>query len=125
MRDGGRSPSSISTTRRVRSEHTSPILPGPVVLKIRPSRLAELEQHLALYFTGFARAASEIAQEQVRVTPQRKHELDLMLQLVDEGEAIVSKSHRSLDEFGRLLHEGWQIKRSLTQKITNSSIDEI
>ncbi len=89
-----------------------------------PSRLAELEQHLALYFTGFARTASEIAQEQVRMTPQRKQELEHMLQLADEAEAIVA-SARSLDEFGRLLHEGWQIKRSLTQRITNASIDAI
>src|SRR3984957_1584440 len=44
-----------------------------------PSRLAELEQHLALFFTGFSRTASEIAQEQVRMTSQRKHELDTML----------------------------------------------
>ena len=89
------------------------------------SRLVELEQHLALYFTGFARTASEIAQEQVRLTPQRKQELDTMLQLVDEAEAIVSSPGRSLEEFGSLLHEGWQIKRSLTQRITNASIDEI
>jgi D-glycero-alpha-D-manno-heptose-7-phosphate kinase len=89
------------------------------------SRLAELEQHLALYFTGFARTASEIAQEQVRMTPQRNKELDAMLQLVDEAEAIIANSRSSLDEFGRLLHEGWQIKRSLTHKITNADIDEI
>jgi len=89
-----------------------------------PSRLAELEQHLALYFTGFARTASEIAQEQVRMTLQRKQELEHMLQLVDEAEAIVAGA-RSLDEFGRLLHESWQIKRSLTQRITNASIDAI
>jgi D-glycero-alpha-D-manno-heptose-7-phosphate kinase len=30
-----------------------------------------------------------------------------------------------LEEFGRLLHDGWQIKRTLTQKISNASIDEI
>ena len=48
-----------------------------------------------------------------------------MLQLVDEAEAIVTSPGRSLDEFGRLLHDGWQIKRSLTQKITNANIDEI
>jgi D-glycero-alpha-D-manno-heptose-7-phosphate kinase len=30
-----------------------------------------------------------------------------------------------LDEFGRLLHESWKIKRTLTQKISNASIDEI
>jgi D-glycero-alpha-D-manno-heptose-7-phosphate kinase len=89
------------------------------------SRLADLEQHLALYFTGFARTASEIAQEQVKVTSQRKNELDTMLQFVDEAEAIVRSSNRSLDEFGRLLHEGWKIKRTLTSKITNASIDEI
>ena len=89
------------------------------------SRVAELEQHLALYFTGFARTASEIAQEQVRLTPQRKQELDTMLQLVNEAEAIVASPSRSLDEFGRLLHDGWQIKRSLTQKISNANIDEI
>jgi D-glycero-alpha-D-manno-heptose-7-phosphate kinase len=89
------------------------------------SRLAELEQHLALYFTGFARTASEIAQEQLKVTPQRQKELDTMLQLVDEAEAIVASPGCSVDEFGRLLHESWQIKRTLTQKITNASIDEI
>jgi D-glycero-alpha-D-manno-heptose-7-phosphate kinase len=89
------------------------------------SRVAELEQHLALYFTGFARTASEIAQEQVRLTPQRKQELGTMLQLVTEAEAIVASPSRSLDEFGRLLHDGWQIKRSLTQKISNANIDEI
>jgi D-glycero-alpha-D-manno-heptose-7-phosphate kinase len=90
-----------------------------------PSRLAELEQHLALYFTGFARTASEIAQEQVKVTPQRKQELATMFQLVDEAESIVTNGGRCLDEFGRLLHDGWQIKRSLTQKISNDDIDEI
>jgi D-glycero-alpha-D-manno-heptose-7-phosphate kinase len=90
-----------------------------------PSRLASLEQHLALYFTGFSRTASEIAKEQLKETPNRRKELKEMLQMVDEAEAIVTNPNRSLDEFGRLLHEGWQIKRSLTQRISNSSIDEI
>jgi len=48
-----------------------------------------------------------------------------MMQMVDEAEGIVTNSDRSLREFGKLLHEGWQIKRSLTQRISNSSIDEI
>jgi D-glycero-alpha-D-manno-heptose-7-phosphate kinase len=89
------------------------------------SRLAELEQHLALYFTGFSRIASEIAQEQLRVTPHKKKELDTLLQLVDEAEAIITSPTRPLEEFGRLLHEGWQLKRTLTQKISNADIDEI
>jgi D-glycero-alpha-D-manno-heptose-7-phosphate kinase len=90
-----------------------------------PNRLAELEQHLALYFTGFSRTASEFAQEQLRMTPHKKHELDAMLQLVNEAEAIIGSSSRPLIEFGQLLHESWQIKRTLTGKISNASIDEI
>jgi D-glycero-alpha-D-manno-heptose-7-phosphate kinase len=90
-----------------------------------PERLAELEQHLALYFTGFSRTASEIAQEQLRLTPHKTQELTSMMELVDEGEAIVADSRRPLTEFGQLLHEAWQIKRSLTQKISNAAIDEI
>ncbi len=89
------------------------------------NRLAELEQHLALYFTGFSRFASEIAQEQLKTTPHKKQELDTMLLFVTEAEAIIANPSRSLDEFGRLLHQSWQIKRTLTQKISNASIDEI
>jgi len=89
------------------------------------SRLKNLEQHLALYFTGFSRTASEIAQDQLRLTPHKKNELKAMLQLVDEAEEIISNPNRPLDEFGKLLHESWKIKRTLTPKITTSDIDEI
>ncbi len=90
-----------------------------------PGRLAELEQNLALYFTGFSRTASEIATEQLKMTPHKTRELNMMLNLVDEAESIITTPGRSLDDFGRLLHESWQIKRTLTQKITTASIDEI
>jgi D-glycero-alpha-D-manno-heptose-7-phosphate kinase len=90
-----------------------------------PNRLAELESHLALYFTGFVRNAPEVAKDQIQMTPHKKKELDLMMQMVNEGEAILSNPDRSLDEFGWLLHEGWKLKRSLTHKISNASIDEI
>jgi D-glycero-alpha-D-manno-heptose-7-phosphate kinase len=89
------------------------------------NRLADLEQHLALYFTGFSRTASEVATEQVKMTPNKTKELRTMLQMVDEAESIVADPHRALDDFGRLLHEGWQLKRSLTSKITTPEIDEI
>jgi D-glycero-alpha-D-manno-heptose-7-phosphate kinase len=88
-------------------------------------RITELEQNLALYFTGFSRIASEIAQEQLRMTPHKEKELNAMLQLVGEAEDIVVNTNRPLDDFGRLMHESWQIKRTLTQKISNSNIDEI
>jgi len=92
---------------------------------ISRDRLAALQQHCALYFTGFSRIASEIAKEQIRMTPHRKHELEVMFQMVNEAEAIVTNPNRSLDEFGHLLHECWQVKRKLTGNITNTNLDEI
>ena len=89
------------------------------------TRLAALQQHCALFFTGFSRTASEIAKEQIKMTPHRKRELDLMRQMVDEAEAIVANQNRPIEEFGSLLNESWQLKRTLTQNISNSSLDEI
>jgi D-glycero-alpha-D-manno-heptose-7-phosphate kinase len=90
-----------------------------------PDRLAQLQQHMALYFTGFSRIASEIAKEQIRTTPDRQNELRTMQQMVDEAEAIISDSKRPIEAFGKMLHESWNLKRSLTKNISNANIDEI
>ena len=59
------------------------------------------------------------------MTPHKQKELAAMYELVSEAENIVINGNRSLSEFGHLLHEGWQIKRLLTQKISNADIDGI
>ena len=47
-----------------------------------------------------------------------------MHQMVDEAENILNEK-KGLLEFGKLLHESWQLKRSLSDKISTSQIDEI
>ena len=88
-------------------------------------RLAELQNHMALFFTGFARTASEIAKEQIKETPKRETELRTMFQMVGEAVDIVSNDRRPIREFGSLLHESWTLKKSLTNKISTPLIDEI
>jgi len=90
-----------------------------------PERLSQLQQHCVLFFTGFSRTASEIAKEQIRLTPHRKRELETMYQMVGEAESIVTSPNRSIEDFGRLMHESWQVKRTLTGNISNSDLDEI
>lgn len=98
-------------------------------IQIRPitlthHRLELLQEHLMLFFTGFSRTASEIAGEQIKKTPQKKEELSAMYQMVDEAINILSGNH-DISEFGKLLHETWQLKRSLTDKISTPQIDDI
>src|SRR6266446_2158801 len=99
-------------------------------IEVRPvlaprSRLTEIENHLVLFFTGFARTASEVAKAQVQETPKRTTELTTMVQMVDEAEDIITSAHRPIRELGTLLHESWKLKRTLTNKITSPKIDEI
>jgi D-glycero-alpha-D-manno-heptose-7-phosphate kinase len=84
-----------------------------------------LQNHMMLFFTGFSRTASEIAQEQIKKTPEKKPELKQMVSLVDEAIDILHGSDSQITDFGRLLHKTWMIKRKLTDKITTDHIDSI
>ena len=48
-----------------------------------------------------------------------------MQQMVDEAIGILNGSSNAIDDFGRLLHESWIRKRSLSDKISTPFIDEI
>ncbi len=94
----------------------------PVIIK--PQRLELLQNHLMLFFTGFSRTASEIAEEQIKQTPNKRRELTEMCHMVDEAVNILN-GNDDLKDFGKLLHEGWQLKRSLTDKISTPYIDYV
>lgn len=94
----------------------------PVELPV--SRLEELQAQLMLVFTGQVRTASEIAEEQVKAIGSRATELTAMHRSVDTAVDIL-RGGSDLTDFGRLLDETWQTKRSLTPRISTSEIDEI
>lgn len=93
-------------------------------LVVRPERLEELQSHLLLVYTGLSRHASEIAAEQVSSIPDKGSELRAMRALVDEAQAVLC-SRQPLLEFGRLLHESWELKRTLSSKIAPAFVGEI
>ena len=95
---------------------------SPVIL--RKERLVALQSYCLLIFTGFVRTASEIAEEQVREIPARKSELTRMHEMVGEAVGLLQGSG-DLVEFGRLLHEGWQLKRRLSSRIATRETDAI
>ncbi|MFH0753402.1 MAG: kinase [Candidatus Omnitrophota bacterium] len=85
--------------------------------------LGVFHEHMMLFFTGFSRTASEIAVHQLNNMPRRKKELTAMHGLV--AEAIQCLNDCDWDKFGKLLHASWQLKRSLSDKITTEHIDGI
>lgn len=89
---------------------------------IAKERIDLLQDHMLLFFTGFARNSSDIAGEQIKKTPEKKSELSVMKEIVDEAIEIF-RSNADIKNFGRLLHESWKLKRSLTNLISTSTID--
>jgi len=90
-----------------------------------PDRIADLEQHLMLFFTGFSRTASDVAKEQIKLIPSKTSNLNQMMNLVTEATALLQDKTDRLDDFGRLLHEQWLVKKQMSSQITNSDIDTI
>lgn len=94
---------------------------SPVILK--KDRLHELQSHLMLFFTGFSRISSEIAKSQLENIENREVELTRMGEMVDEAIQILQNTNSPINEFGKLLHQGWQYKRSLSDKVSTPEID--
>lgn len=102
----------------ISGEHNIQVRP----ITVSPQKLGLLQDHLMLFYTGFSRTASDIAAEQIQETTHKKRELKEMYQMVDEATNILNRDDELL-QFGKLLHEGWQLKRSLTNKISTPYID--
>ena len=94
-------------------------------ITIPQNRQKNLEDSLVLFFTGISRTASEVAKTQIKETPKKIKELGQMKEMVEQAIEILHDTGTSLDEFGKLLNESWKIKRSITEKISNSKIDLI
>ena len=95
----------------------------PVIASER--RIAMFQDHLLLFFTGFSRFAHEIAKSKVANFPMRTRELHRMRGMVNEALEILQNETQDLLAFGELLHETWQLKKSLSDKISSPEINEI
>ena len=93
---------------------------SPVVFST--DRQKELNNRLMLFFTGFSRFSSDIAQSQIKATRDKTAELMEMKALVDDVQRLLV-SGSDLNEFGRLLDYTWKLKRSITSDISNNDID--
>lgn len=94
----------------------------PVV--INKKRLDLLNKNLMLLFTGFSRNATDIAKYQVGNIDKNKILINKMQTYIDDAIDILGHG-RDIRQFGEILHESWNNKKLLTEKITSNEIDDI
>lgn len=88
-----------------------------------PERKQELNNNLMLFFLGRKRFASDIAAEVISNFRRKKSELRQIHAHVSEALRILGNDG-DMDDFGRLLDETWELKRSLGKSVTSAAIDD-
>jgi D-glycero-alpha-D-manno-heptose-7-phosphate kinase len=96
-------------------------------VSLEPIRLAngcliKLFDHLQLFWTGLVRDASSVLTEQKSNTAGKMDLLLTMRMQANELRLILQQDFEPM-RFARVLDAGWQMKRQLASKISNSQID--
>lgn len=96
---------------------------SPVI--ISEQRKRQLNDNLLLVFSGLSRFSSDVAKSKIANFSSRTSQLKKLGEMVNEGIAILRDEKRSLSEFGELMHESWEFKRQLSDKVSTDSIDKL
>jgi D-glycero-alpha-D-manno-heptose-7-phosphate kinase len=90
-------------------------------VEIPASTRETLNAHLLLFFTGRERTASKVANAIINNLDDRKDYIQRMQAMVGDGIALLKKG--DIENFGKLLHEGWTLKKALSDQVSTSFID--
>jgi D-glycero-alpha-D-manno-heptose-7-phosphate kinase len=92
---------------------------------ISPERKNELNSNLMMFFTGFTRFSSDVQKANKLGKQEKRIQLRQMYDLVNEAEKILVDKEKNLDEFGKLLHTTWNLKRKTGNSVSTDSIDSL
>jgi D-glycero-alpha-D-manno-heptose-7-phosphate kinase len=89
-----------------------------------PATLQEIERRAIVLYTAKNRDANEILKKQSEGSQQKDKNRTLreMRDMASEMRAVV-QGRGNVDEFARLLHIGWELKRSLGFGISDTQVD--
>ena len=90
-----------------------------------PMAKAQLDRNLLMIYTGGTRSANAILAQQNKAMSDA-HKRDTIRQMVALAYDLKSVLEQNdIDDFGRILHEGWMLKQTLSGGISNSGIAEL
>jgi len=92
-------------------------------INVNESLNKELSENLVMFYTGMTRRASDIEKGKIQRLDCNLAVLDRMHDCVGEAREILSVG-KNLNDIGRLLHETWRLKRSLSGDVSNQYIDQ-
>lgn len=94
----------------------------PIIME--PKSYKKLERNILMFYVGGTHSASEILREQSKnISDDEKANAQIkMCYIARELKKQLQENH--VDAIGELLHENWELKKSLVREISNSKIDD-
>lgn len=95
------------------------------VKKIKHKNSKKLLSNLNLFYFYKLRESSKVEKSKFSNIDQKQHILNDLYSLVDEGLNVLKSSNNFLKEFGDLLDINWDLKKKLSNKVSNDHLDNV
>ena len=92
-------------------------------LNMTSKNLKLFSDSISVYWTGLIRPSESVLKEQDERNKSNKDILTTMKNQALELSKILTTPELSIKNVGDLLHEGWELKKSLASRVSNQSID--
>ena len=92
-------------------------------IKITQKNIKNFEESLLLVYTGLLRSSNDIAKTFYSKMNKKNKFLDSINSLTNDALKIFNNGN--IDDIGKLLNETWQMKKKLSNKISNDKINNL
>ncbi|EQB66422.1 MAG: kinase [Thermoplasmataceae archaeon] len=83
--------------------------------------IRNFERSLLLLYTGIQRSSTDIHKVQMQRVEKTSVNYEKMVQMADEAFACLNNGN--YESIGRMIHENWILKKSLSEGVSNGNID--
>lgn len=95
----------------------------PIICK--RETIQQLQKNLIVFYTGITRSASALLKTQSASMASDKAKQKAMKRMVELTRELKTELQKNnLEAFGEIIHENWELKRSLTSGVSSSAIDD-
>ena len=107
--------------QHIRFNADESVVLDPVICPAKTKR--ELENHIMLFYTGKTRPARDIMSKQRNNSTANKDTLDRMRDQADQ--LLHDLASLQVSKLGNTLKDAWELKKTLSEVITDSDIDKL
>ena len=94
-------------------------------LSIKKNRIKKLTSNLLLFYTGKTRQANTVLKEQMKRNELKKNDIHLnkIKEYAKKSITLLKNDKKNLDILGRYFDICWNLKKKLSNQVTNKTID--